>query len=161
MNRNRKTAIIGLGIALYAVLSAFIVIPIVNRIKLDLGYIVFGLFLNGLGISGTIVGVAGCIIGNMLKGGSFPFAWAIGQLFIGLSCGYLFPKVEKMYLKIIIAILAVFIGIGLIKTIIEIAIYHYPFILKFSSNMAAFGADVIPFVIGILLSKKISFDRFR
>ena len=38
MKRNRKIALLSLGIALYAVLSAFVIIPIINRIKLDLGY---------------------------------------------------------------------------------------------------------------------------
>ena len=46
MNRQRKTALLGIGIALYVVLSTVVIIPIINRIKLDLGYIVFGVYLN-------------------------------------------------------------------------------------------------------------------
>ena len=155
MNKTRKIAFLGLGIALYAVLSAFVIIPIVNRIKLDLGYIVFGIYLSQFGISSTIVGVFGCIIGNLLKGGSFPFAWAIGQAFIGFSLGYLLPKTEKIYLKILYCLISSFIGIALIKTVIEVAVYEFPFYLKFTSNLAAYVADVIPLIIGVLLSKKI------
>ena len=155
MKRNQKIAFIGLGIALYVVLSAFVIIPIVNRIKLDLSYIVFGIYLNQLGPIATIVGTAGCIIANLLKGGSLPFAWAAGQIFIGLTLGYLLPKTEKIYLKIIYSLISTFIGIAIIKTIIEIAMYHYPLWLKFSSNAVAFIADTIPLIIGILLSKKI------
>ena len=159
MNRNRKIAFLGLGIALYAVLSAFVLIPIINRIKLDLGYIVFGLYLNSFGVIGTIIGVAGCIIGNMLKGGSFPIAWAIGQAFIGISLGYLLPKTDKLYLKILYALISCFIGIALIKTVIEVAMYQFPFSLKLASNSVAFVADVIPLIIGIILNKKIKIFR--
>lgn len=155
MDKNRKIAFIGLGIAMYAVLSAFVIIPIINRIKLDLGYIVFGVYLNAFGVLGTIVGVLGCIIGNMLKGGSFPIAWAIGQMFIGLTLGYLIPKTKNTYLKILYCTISTFIGIALIKTIIEIWMFKFPFILKFSSNAVAFVADLIPLIGGVLLSKKI------
>lgn len=155
MDKNRKIAFIGLGIAMYAVLSAFVIIPIINRIKLDLGYIVFGVYLNAFGVLGTIVGVLGCIIGNMLKGGSFPIAWAIGQAFIGLTLGYLIPKTKNTYLKILYCTISAFIGIALIKTIIEIWMFKFPFILKFSSNAVAFVADLIPLIGGVLLSKKI------
>ena len=43
MKRNQKIAFLSLGIALYVVLSAFVIVPIVNRIKLDLGDIVFAM----------------------------------------------------------------------------------------------------------------------
>lgn len=159
MKKNLKIALLSLGIGLYTVLSAFVLIPIINRIKLDLGYIVFGLYLNSFGMSASIVGVAGCILGNMLKGGSFPLAWALGQLFIGISLGYLLPKTEKLWLKIVYCVVAVFIGIGIIKTVLEVLMFRYPVWLKFSSNMAAFAVDLIPLVIGVLLSKKIKIIR--
>lgn len=155
MKRTQKITILTLGIALYTVLSAFVIIPIVNRIKLDLGYIVFGLYLNGLGISGTIVGVIGCLLGNMLKGGSFPIAWMVGQLFIGLTLGYFLPKTEKIYLKIIYCLIFAFIGIGVIKTVIEVLMFKYQIWLKFTSNLVAYIVDVIALIIGVLLNKKI------
>lgn len=155
MNKNRKIAFIGIGIALYAVLSAFVMIPIINRIKLDLGYTVFGIYLNKFGIISTLVGVFGCIIGNLLKGGSFPIAWAMGQLFIGLTLGYLLNKTENIYLKILYCLIFSFIGIGLIKTVIEVLMYKFPFNLKLASNSVAYIADVIPLIIGVLLSKKL------
>ena len=155
MKKNLKIAFLALGIALYTVLSAFVIIPIVNRIKLDLGYIVYGMYLNTFGMIATIVGVLGCILGNMLKGGSIPFAWAIGQAFIGLTLGYLLPKTDKMYLKIIYCLIFAFIGIGVIKTVIEVAIYQFPIWLNFTSNFAAYVADVIPLIIGVILNKKI------
>ena len=159
MKKNLKIALLSIGIALYTVLSAVVIIPIVNQIKLDLGYIVFGLYLNTFGMIATIVGVLGCILGNMLKGGSIPIAWAIGQAFIGLSLGYLLPKTEKLYLKIIYCLISAFIGIGVIKTIIEVLIYQWPIWLKFTSNFAAYVADVIPLIIGVILNKKIKITK--
>lgn len=159
MKKNQKIAFLSIGIALYVVLSAFVIIPIINRIKLDLGYIVFGLYLNTFGIPATVVGVLGCILGNLLKGGSLRIAWPIGQAFIGLSLGYLLPKTKNIWLKILYSIISVFIGIAIIKTVIEVAMYQFPLGLKFSSNFAAFIADVIPFIIGILLNQKIKIKR--
>lgn len=159
MKKNLKIALLSIGIALYTVLSAFVIIPIVNRIKLDLGYIVFGLYLNTFGMIATIVGVLGCILGNMLKGGTIPIAWAIGQAFIGLTLGYLLPKTEKLYLKIIYCLISAFIGIGVIKTVIEVLIYQWPIWLKFTSNFAAYVADVIPLIIGVILNKKIKITK--
>ena len=159
MKRNQKIAFLSLGIALYVVLSAFVIIPIVNRIKLDLGYIVFAMYLNTFGIPATIVGVAGCILAELLKGGSFRLAWPIGQAFIGLTLGYLLPKTEKLWLKILYSVVSVFIGIAIIKTLIEVAMYQFPLQLKFASNFAAFVIDAIAFVIGIVLNKKIKIVR--
>ncbi len=155
MKRNQKIAFLSLGIALYVVLSAFVIIPIVNRIKLDLGYIVFGMYLNTFGIPGTIVGVLGCVIAELLKGGSLRIAWQIGQAFIGLTLGYLLPETEKTWLKILYSIFAVFIGIAVIKTVIEVWMYQFPWGLKFASNFTAFVIDAIALVIGVLLNKKI------
>ena len=154
MSKNQKISYIGIGIALYVVVSIMVNIPIINRIRLDLGYIVFGYYLQNFGILGTLVGVIGCIIANLLKGGSFAFAWAIGQAFIGITLGYLLPKTKQTWLKILYAIVFLFIGIGIIKTILEVLIYKYPIYAKFTSNCVAYVADVIPFIIGMLLPLK-------
>ena len=159
MKRNQKIAFLSLGIALYVVLSAFVIIPIVNRIKLDLGYIVFGIYLNTFGIPGTIVGVLGCIIAELLKGGSFRIAWPSGQAFTGLTLGYLLPKTETIWLKIVYSILSVFIGIALIKTVIKVWMYQFPWALQFASNFPAFIIDTIALVIGVLLNKKIRITK--
>ena len=159
MNRNRKIAFMGIGIALYVVVSAFVNIPIINRIRLDLGYIVFAIYLNSFGMPATIVGVCGCVIANLLKGGSFRIAWAIGQTFIGLSLGYLFLKTKNIWLKILYTIIFVFIGIAVIKTLIEVAMYQFPLTAKFLSNLAAFLADCVSMIIGLMINKKIKIFR--
>ena len=159
MKKNQIVALYGIGIALYVVLSAFVNIPIVNRIKLDLGYIIFAIYLANFGTSATIVGVAGCIIAELLKGGSLRIAWPIGQAFIGLTLGYLYPKTKNNLLKILYTIISVFIGIGLIKTVIEVAMYQFPLQAKFLSNSVAFAIDAIAMIIGVLLSSKVRIKK--
>ncbi len=155
MNKTRKITYLGIGIALYAAVSLLVRIPLVNRIKLDMGYTVFGVYLTHFSYASSLVGVLGCIIANLLGGGSFPIAWAIGQLFIGLSCSFVFSKTESLWIRLVFAAVSVFIGIGVIKTALEIAMFHFPLWAKFSSNMVAVVADAIPLLVGISLAKKI------
>jgi len=159
MKKNQIIAMYGIGIALYVVLSAFVNIPIINRIKLDLGYIVFAIYLSNFGMSATIIGVSGCIIAELLKGGSFRLAWPLAQVFIGLTLGYLLPKTKNTWLKILYTIITVFIGIGLIKTIIEVAMYQFPLQAKFLSNFVAFLIDSLSMIVGILFSYKLRIKK--
>ena len=46
MNRTKKITYLGMGIALYVVLSMTVKIPLINQIKTDFGYLAFGAFLN-------------------------------------------------------------------------------------------------------------------
>lgn len=155
MNSNKTITYLGMGIALYVVLSYTVKIPLINQIRTDFGYLVFGVFLCIYGVEGTIVGVLGCIISNLLYSGTFPIGWAMGQLFIGLVCGSLFKKTENTALRVLIACVAVFIGIGVIKTLVESLLFNLPLAAKFIRGLVASVADAIPFVAGIILSKKV------
>ena len=53
MNRTKKITYLGMGIALYVVLSMTVKIPLINQIKTDFGYLAFGAFLNLFGMEGT------------------------------------------------------------------------------------------------------------
>ena len=155
MNSNKTITYLGMGIALYVVLSYTVKIPLINQIRTDFGYLVFGVFLCIYGVEGTIVGVLGCIISNLLYSGTFPIGWAMGQLFIGLVCGSLFKKTEHTALRVLIACVAVFIGIGVIKTLVESLLFNLPLAAKFIRGLVASVADAVPFVAGIILSKKV------
>ena len=155
MSKNRKITYMGLGIALYVVLSYTIKIPLINRIRTDPGYLVFGLFLCLFGTPGTLVGVLGCIISNLLYSGTFPLGWALGQTFIGLFCGYVFSRTEKTWLKLVWGAIAVIIGIGGIKTVVESLLFKLPFGVKLVRGLVAAVADAVPFLAGILLSTRI------
>ena len=58
-----------------------------------------------------------------------------------------------------VVLISTFIGIAVIKTIIEVLMYQFPIALKFSSNFVAYVADVIPLIIGVILSKKIKMEK--
>ncbi|MBR2577779.1 MAG: ECF transporter S component [Erysipelotrichaceae bacterium] len=154
MKKTRKMTYLAMGIALYVVISIMLKIPVINRIKLDLGYLVFAYYLCEFGVIATVVGVLGCIFTNLLIGASFPIAWAIGQLFVGISLGCLLKKTDKLYLRIIMSAIATFIGIGLIKTVLEILLFKLPPLAKFMSNLAAVAVDCLSFIIGLWLYKK-------
>lgn len=161
MSKNRKITYMGLGIALYVVLSYTIKIPLINRIRTDPGYLVFGLFLCLFGTPGTLVGVLGCIISNLLYSGTFPLGWALGQIFIGLFCGYVFRRTDKTWLKLIWGALAVLIGIGGIKTVVESVLFKLPLGVKLIRGLVAAFADAVPFLAGILLSTRIHLKAER
>ena len=161
MSKNRKITYMGLGIALYVVLSYTIKIPLINRIRTDPGYLVFGLFLCLFGTPGTLVGVLGCIISNLLYSGTFPLGWALGQTFIGLFCGYVFRRTDKTWLKLIWGALAVLIGIGGIKTVVESVLFKLPLGVKLIRGLVAAFADAVPFLAGILLSTRIHLKSER
>lgn len=155
MSRNKKITYLGLGIALYVVLSYTVKIPLINRIRTDPGYLAFGLFLCLFGTPATLVGVLGCIISNLLYSGTFPLGWALGQTFIGLTCGYVFRKTDKMWVKLVFGALSVFIGIACIKTVSESLLFNLPLAVRWVRGIVAAVADAVPFLAGILLSARI------
>lgn len=154
----KQICYLGMGIALYVVLSFAIKIPLIGHIQSDFGYIAFGAYLVLFGIIGTIVGAVGCIIESLIFSGWFPPGWFVGQIFIGVFCGFIFKKAEKMKNRkikiaicIITAIIALFIGVGLIKTLIECYLFSIPFGVKFINNGVAFVADMPPMLLGVFV----------
>ena len=161
MNKTKTLCQLALGTALYVILSAVVKIPLLGHIQIDLGYIVFGSYLVIFGWKAIIVGVIGCLIESLIFSGWFPTGWIVGQVAIGLICGFWYkysndtPKTFKSVTRIIITILAVFLGIGIIKTAIECNLYSIPFEVKFAKDCVAFVADVIPMLVGIFIGERI------
>ena len=159
MSRTKKLTYLGLGVALYVVLSFTVKIPILAHIRTEPGYIAFGLFLCLFGYPATAVGVLGCIIANLLTSGTFPIGWALGQLFIGLSCSWMFPRLKSMAAKLVAGFLSVMIGIALIKSLSESVLFNLPLGIKLVRGTVAALADAVPFLAGILLSSQIRFKN--
>jgi uncharacterized membrane protein len=143
----------GIGIALYVVLGCFINIPLLvgSHLQTDLGYVVFGVYCYLFGPGAFIIGVLGCLIESLLTSGWVPVGWMAGQAVIGLLCGKAYTMTEKKTVHIAVTVIAVFLGIGVMKTVIECAMYGIPVFVKFPKNIVAFIADVIPMILGLML----------
>ena len=157
MNRNKlikKMSQTAIMTALYVVLSIFVNIPLINRIVLELGYVVLGTcsgFMDAWQL--MFIGGVGCILKAMLTGGNFPLGWFPAQLLLCFLLSYI-GKCQKTYLKVLYCVIICFISIGLVKSFIEIFIYDLPFWAKIGSNSVACLADTIGLLIGVFLSKK-------
>ena len=150
-------AFLGIGIALYFALGCIMNIPVLanSHLQTDLGYIAFAVCLFLFGWSATIVGVVGCLFESLLISGWVPVGWMLGQVAIGLICGIIYKKADKKIIHIIFTVVAVFIGVALIKSIVECALYSIPFVVKFPKNCVAFVADTIPMIIGLPIAYKL------
>jgi uncharacterized membrane protein len=149
MKKIRLIAYLGVSIALYVVLGILIKIPLIGHIGTDLGYIAFGFTCFAFGWPAAIVGIVGCMFESLLVSGWIPIGWMIGQAVIGLMCGYFYNHSNNKTLHIIITVIAIFIGVGLIKTGIECVLYQIPLVVKIPKNMIAFVADTVPMLVGL------------
>lgn len=161
--KNNKIKLIctnAMGIALFVALSMCLRVPVFENYYLCLGYVVMIIYCYYFGaINGTIVGVFGTILYCLLIGGlrGMP-GWALGNIAIGLILGNWFKYSKKISNKIIlyilttiISIIAVFIGILGIKSIVENILYAQPFFVRVATNFSAFIADVVVILISIPL----------
>ena len=153
--KTNKIAMLGIGMALYVVLGFTIKIPLIAHIQTDLGYIAFGCFLYLIGWQACIVGVVGCLLESLIFSGWIPIGWMVGQLAIGIICGITYKKFDNILVHIVITVIAVFIGVAIIKTGIECVLYGIPLMVKFPKNLIAFAADVIPMIAGYLIAKRL------
>lgn len=155
MNKTvKKVAYLGIGIALYVVLSMAVKIPLISHIQTDLGYIAFGVYLYLFGVPAVVVGVIGCLLESLLVTGWVPIGWMVGQAFIGITCGFVYRDFKKNnILLVLFTIVSVFIGVGVIKTVIECYLYNIPFMVKIVKNTIATAVDIVPMVVGLFLGK--------
>lgn len=155
MNKNlRKICALGILTALYVVLGFSYKIPLIGHIATDLGYVVFAVALYNFGVAGAAVGILGCFLESLVLQGWIPYGWIVGQLLIGIVCGLVYTKCGAKSLQVLVTIVAMFVGIGLIKTLIECRMFGIPFEVKFMKNLVAFVADLVPMLIGLVISWK-------
>lgn len=153
--KTKTITIFGVALALWVVLSSFLHIPIgIGHLWIDMGYVVYGLMLALYGVPAAVIGVLGVFLENVLFTGWVSYSWMAGQLIIGLGCGYIFYKWKnKKWITYLIAAIVTWIGIGLIKTLIEIALGYGVFEVKIITNSIAAILDFIPMMIGYYLAK--------
>ena len=151
MKNTKMIAYLGISIALYIVLGMLVKIPLIGHIGTDLGYVVFGFACFAFGWPAVIVGIIGCMFESLLVSGWIPIGWMVGQAIIGLMCGYFYKHSKNRAVHIFITIIAIFIGVGIVKTGIECVLYQIPVLVKLPKNIIAFIADTIPMLAGLWL----------
>ena len=147
------------GIALFVVLSMCLRVPVFENYYLCLGYIVMTVYIWCFKwYEGALVGFFGvilyCVIGGLGFNG-MP-GWAVGNIAIGLILGLslkLIQKIKNKFLQValtaVVAVFASFIGIELIKSLIDSFVVSQPFIIRFGKNTSSFIADAFVIVISL------------
>lgn len=137
----KKVSLLGLGIALFVVLTMCLQVPIFENYYICLGYIIMAVYCCSVGVlSGTLVGTLGVILYCLLTSGlrGMP-GWVIGNIVIGIVLGLTFRYTRLMdnkYLRYFLCGVAVisstFFGIFVLKSIVEMYLYSQPFFVKSS-----------------------------
>lgn len=153
--KTKQITYIGIGIALYIVISMLLNIPLIGNIRLDCGYIVYAVYLALFGWQGIIVGVVGCFIKGYISDGWVPVTWMIGQLIIGITCSITFKKVKNKLLQVIIMVLSVFLGIAIVSSGLSAWIFKLPLGLKIFKGCVASVTDAGAMVIGFIIADRI------
>ena len=136
--------------ALYVVLSAFLKFTLFSNIMVDLGYIAFAVALCMFGMWGTVVGVLGCALESILFSAyGFSISWCMANLVIGLMLGANYPTIKHAWVKYVLTVVAVAVGMLLVKTGIECAMYGIPLAVKLPKNLVAFGVDAVTMILGL------------
>ena len=154
----KKVSLLGLGIALFVVLTMCLQVPIFENYYICLGYIIMAVYCCSVGVlSGTLVGTLGVILYCLLTSGlrGMP-GWVIGNIVIGIVLGLTFRYTRLMdnkYLRYFLCGVAVisstFFGIFVLKSIVEMYLYSQPFLLRAANNIYAFIADVVVLLFAI------------
>lgn len=163
--KTKNITLTAIGIALYVCLSMVMKIPVISHISLDLGYIVLAVYcyLYG-GISGAIVGACGCFLISLIATGWIAIGWPLGNLLVGAVCGVVYSKTKNHKWATLVCIattvISVFIGVAVIKTVVECALYSLPLGIKFAKNLVAFAMDAAVMCVGYIAVSRLS-NRLR
>lgn len=142
--------------AAYCILSAFMKIPFIGAISLDLGYIALAIGCLKYGMWGAFIGAVGCGIESILFSPyGFSIGWFVANMIIGFGCGYIFTHTDKIWKQIIAVIIFVAIGMLIAKTGIECYLYSIPFQVKIVKSLTAFVIDSITMIIGLFIAKRV------
>lgn len=152
---------IGLLTAVAVVVSSWLRIPLFANIKLDLSYIVLTIAIIRCGLFGGIfVGGVSALLESMLfAANGLSFSWIVANIVIA-SIAYGFYKLsnknEKKYIFIIGIIVACFIGLVVVKTVVECTLFDISIITRIPNNSVAFVSDCICMLIGLAVSKRVN-----
>lgn len=147
------------GIALFVVLSMCLQVPVFENYYLCLGYVVMTVYMWCFKwYEGAVVGFLGvilyCLIGELGFNG-MP-GWSVGNIVIGTIVGLSMRYIKKIRSKVlqvavtaIIAVIATFIGIMLVKSVIDSFIVSQPVVIRMGKNLTSFIADAFVIVVSL------------
>ena len=160
----KDISITGMGIALFVVLSLCLQVPVFENYYLCLGYVAMAVYLYSFGIrKGMIVGVFGTILYCFLINGfrGMP-GWAIGNVFIAVYLGYAFKLgncLSERFARYLVygcgALFGCFMGIFIVKSLVEYFLYSQPMPVRMMSNIYAFIADTVILLISIPICERL------
>ena len=157
--KTKDITFIAIGLALFVALSMCLRVPVFENYYLCLGYIVMTVYIWCFKwYEGAIIGCLGvilyCIIGGLGFNG-MP-GWAVGNIVIGLIIGMTLKFIQKIknktvqvILTALVAIVATFVGIELIKSLIDSFVVRQPFVVRFAKNMTSFISDAFVIVVSL------------
>lgn len=163
----RTITFLGLGTALFLVLSMCLRVPVFENYYLCLGYVVMTVYVWCFQwYEGAIIGFAGvilyCVVGGLGFNG-MP-GWAVGNIVIGLILGMAIKLAKKLKNKalqgmliVMAAIVATFLGIEIVKSLIDSFIVAQPVSVRIAKNFTSFVSDAIVVVMSLpvcLLTEK-------
>ena len=169
MTKSVKTlCVLGVGIALFVVLSLCLQVPVFENYYLCLGYAVMLVYCYSLGPwPGVAVGALGVVLYCLLTSGlrGMP-GWSLGNVLIGLCLGYGLRPIRRIPNKAVKAGAAVVLitavtaaGILGVKSLTEHILYAQPFAVRAAKNFTAFVADAVMLAVSIpiaeLLDKRV------
>jgi len=158
MTPARRVSIVGIGIALYVAFSIALQVPFFENYYLCLGYVVLAVYCYLFGpVAGALVGTIGCVLHTVVINGlrGMP-GWALGNLVIGLSLGWLFSislrqgrSVQCFIITALGMVLITAIAILGVKSLTEVVLYGQPMWARVLKNSYAFVADSFVLVLSI------------
>ena len=154
----RKISLLGVGIALFVVLSLCLQVPVFENYYLCLGYAVMMVWCFRFGpAAGAAVGAGGvvtyCLLTSGLRG--MP-GWSLGNAVIGVLlgsglrlCAKIRPRAVRAAAQLALIVLATAVGILGVKSLTECLLYAQPFAVRAAKNMAAFVADAVMLAVSL------------
>ena len=157
--KTRDITFPAVGIALFVVLSMCLRVPVFENYYLCLGYVVMTVYMWCFKwYEGAVVDFLGvilyCLIGELGFNG-MP-GWSVGNIVIGTIVGLSMRYIKKIRSKVlqvavtaIVAVIATFIGIMLVKSVIDSFIVSQPVVVRMGKNLTSFIADAFVIVVSL------------
>ena len=154
----KKICLMAVGTALFVALSLCLQVPVFENYYLCLGYVVMAVYCYSFGIAaGTVVGCLGVVLYCLLISGlrGMP-GWTLGNLVIGILLGLTFRATKPMKqialksaANTVMIVVAVALGILVVKSFTECLLYAQPFLVRAGKNIYAFVADIVVLLVSL------------